>query len=211
MDLIAKPLEIIDAPDAKPLVYKGGTIEFDKVSFHYDRKDGILDNLSLEIRAGEKIGIVGHSGSGKTTLVSLLPRFFDPLSGVIRFDGQDIAKVTQDSLRAQFSLVQQDVQLFHRSVSENIAYGMNNVDPGDIIRAAKRAGAHDFIETLEDNNGRKGYDARWGSVALNSPAGSVSVIVMARAILRNVPVLILDEATSQLDSAIETGNPDQPA
>ena len=203
MDLIAQPHSIKDAEGAKPLVYNGGEIEFENVSFHYDKLDGILDNLSLSIKPGEKVGIVGPSGAGKTTLLYLLMRFFDPENGKIKIDGQDISTVTQESLRSLFSFVQQDVQLFHKSVFENIAYGNEAAAKEDVEQAARLANAHEFILSLEDAKGRTGYDAQVGERGVKLSGGQRQRIAIARAFFRDAPILILDEATSQLDSGIE--------
>ncbi len=203
MDLVAKPHQIKDNPDAPSFEFKGGTIEFQNVSFHYDKVDGILDNLNLKIEPGEKIGIVGPSGAGKTTLLHLLMRFYDPESGAVVIDDQNISKVKQDSLRSNFSFVQQDVQLFHRSVFENIAQGRMDAKHQDVIKAAKLANAHEFIMSLEDNKGNKGYDVQVGERGVKLSGGQRQRIAIARALYRDAPILVLDEATSQLDSGIE--------
>ncbi|MEM7290124.1 MAG: ABC transporter ATP-binding protein, partial [Pseudomonadota bacterium] len=203
MELVARPHGLANQPGATPLDFKNGEIEFREVSFHYDKAEGVLDAISLKVKGGEKIGIVGSSGSGKTTLVHLMMRFFDPEKGSILFDGQDIASVTQESLRSHFSLVQQDVQLFHQSVSENIAYGDLEGDAARIEMAAKQADAHDFIVELRDKNGRIGYDAKVGERGVKLSGGQRQRIAIARAIYRDAPVMVFDEATSQLDSLTE--------
>ncbi|MCB1462547.1 MAG: ABC transporter ATP-binding protein [Nitratireductor sp.] len=203
MELVARPLEMTDAPDAMPLAFKQGRIEFSHVEFGYGREETVIRDLSLAVEPGERVGLVGPSGAGKSTLVHLLLRFFDVESGRILFDGQDIAKVTQDSLRAQFSMVQQDTGLFHRSVRDNIAHGRAGASVEEIVAAAKKAHAHGFIETLEDARGRRGYDALVGERGIKLSGGQRQRIAIARVFLRNAPVLILDEATSQLDSEIE--------
>ena len=203
MQLVAQPHEIQDTPSAHRFEFKGGAIDYENVSFHYDKMDGIIDGLNLKVMPGEKIGIVGPSGAGKTTLLHLLMRFYDPEKGRVLIDGQDIAKVKQNSLRSQFSFVQQDVQLFHRSVFENIAQGKMNADRSDVIKAARLANAHDFIMQLEDNKGNRGYDVQVGERGVKLSGGQRQRIAIARALFRNAPILVLDEATSQLDSGIE--------
>ncbi|MCG6858764.1 MAG: ABC transporter ATP-binding protein/permease [Salaquimonas sp.] len=203
METVAQPLEMTDAPNARPLQFREGRIEFDHVAFGYGREDHVIRGLSLTVRPGERVGLVGPSGAGKSTLVNLLLRFYDLEDGQISFDGQDISKVTQESLRAQFSMVQQDTGLFHRSVRDNIAHGRANASFAEIVTAAKKAHAHGFIETLEDVRGRKGYEARVGERGVKLSGGQRQRIAIARVFLRNAPILILDEATSQLDSEIE--------
>ena len=203
METIAQPILLRDAPDANPLELKEGRIEIDAVSFDYGTGENIIRDLTLTVKPGEKLGLVGPSGAGKSTLVSLILRFYDPQAGVIRFDGQDISQVTQDSLRAQFSIVQQDTALFHRSVRENIAYGKAGADPDEVISAARRAHAHAFIRTLVDARGRKGYEARVGERGVKLSGGQRQRIAIARVFLKDAPILILDEATSQLDSEVE--------
>jgi ATP-binding cassette subfamily B multidrug efflux pump len=163
----------------------------------------VISGVSLEVKSGEKIGIVGSSGCGKTTLMHLAMRFFDPSSGSIKIDGQDLRDVTQASLRRNFSFVQQDVQLFNRSVLENIALEDPNANMDDVIAAAKMADAHAFIETLSDAKGNAGYDARVGERGVKLSGGQRQRIAIARAIYRDAPILILDEATSQLDTETE--------
>lgn len=203
MGLVAKPYEIHDVQDAQEFHFKGGAVEFKDVSFHYDKADGVIDGLNLSVKPGERIGIVGPSGAGKTTLLHLLMRFYDPEHGAISIDGQDISKVQQDTLRAHFSFVQQDVQLFHRSVFENIALGSARASMEDVMLAAKLADAHDFILGLEDGKGNKGYDVQVGERGVKLSGGQRQRIAIARALYRNAPVLVLDEATSQLDSGVE--------
>ena len=203
MQLVAQSHEIQDVPDAKPFRFKGGMIEFKDVSFHYDKVDGIIDGLNLKVMPGEKIGVVGPSGAGKTTLLHLLMRFYDPERGCVLIDDQDIAKVQQSSLRSNFSFVQQDVQLFHRSVFENIAQGKMNAMHDEVIKAAKLADAHDFIMQLEDGKGNKGYDVQVGERGVKLSGGQRQRIAIARALFRDAPILVLDEATSQLDSGVE--------
>jgi ATP-binding cassette subfamily B multidrug efflux pump len=164
---------------------------------------GGLEDVSLEIKAGESLGLVGASGAGKSTLIKLLLRFYDVESGAIYFDGQNISEVTQDSLRAQIGVVQQDSSLLHRSVRDNILYGKPAATEQDMIEAAKKAEAHDFILQLEDLEGRKGYDAQVGERGVKLSGGQRQRVALARVIIKNAPVLVLDEATSALDSAVE--------
>ena len=203
METIAHPIGLVDAPGAKPLAFRDGLIEIDGISHHYGRGSGGLQNLSLMIRPGEKIGIVGRSGAGKSTLVKLMLRFYDTESGRIAIDGQDIARVTQDSLRAHIGMVSQDSSLLHRSVRDNILYGRPEASEDQMIAAAKQAEAHEFILTLEDPQGRTGYDAHVGERGVKLSGGQRQRVTLARVILKDAPILILDEATSALDSEAE--------
>jgi ATP-binding cassette, subfamily B, multidrug efflux pump len=203
METITHPITLVDAPDAKPLKMQDGLIQIDRISHHYGRGSGGLQDLSLTIQPGEKIGVVGRSGAGKSTLVKLLLRFYDTESGRILIDGQDIATVTQDSLRAQIGMVQQDSSLLHRSVRENLLYGRPGATEDDMLKAAQQAEAHDFILTLEDPQGRKGYDAHVGERGVKLSGGQRQRVALARVILKDAPILILDEATSALDSEAE--------
>lgn len=203
METIAHPIGLVDAPGAKPLAFRDGLIEIDGISHHYGRGSGGLQNLSLTIRPGEKIGIVGRSGAGKSTLVKLMLRFYDTESGRIAIDGQDIAQVTQDSLRAHIGMVSQDSSLLHRSVRDNILYGRPEASEDQVIAAAKQAEAHEFILTLEDPQGRTGYDAHVGERGVKLSGGQRQRVTLARVILKDAPILILDEATSALDSEAE--------
>ena len=203
METIAHPIGLVDAPGAKPLAFCDGLIEIDGISHHYGRGSGGLQNLSLTIRPGEKIGIVGRSGAGKSTLVKLMLRFYDTESGRIAIDGQDIARVTQDSLRAHIGMVSQDSSLLHRSVRDNILYGRPEASEDQVIAAAKQAEAHAFILTLEDPQGRTGYDAHVGERGVKLSGGQRQRVTLARVILKDAPILILDEATSALDSEAE--------
>lgn len=203
METIAQPISLLDHPQAKPLQLTEGRIEIDQLSHHYGRGAGGLDKISLTINPGEKIGLVGRSGAGKSTLVKLLLRFYDAEGGAIRIDGQDIAKVTQDSLRARIGMVQQDSALLHRSVRDNILYGRPEATESEMIEAAHRAEAHDFILDLEDPQGRTGYDAHVGERGVKLSGGQRQRITLARVILKDAPILLLDEATSALDSEVE--------
>ena len=203
METIAQPIDLVDAPDAKPLALTEGRIELQGLSHHYGRGKGGLDRISLTVHPGEKIGLVGRSGAGKTTLVKLLLRFYDAEGGRILIDGQDVSRVTQDSLRSVIGMVQQDSALLHRSVRDNILYARPDASEDDMIRAAKQAQAHDFILALEDPQGRKGYDAHVGERGVKLSGGQRQRVTLARAILKDAPILLLDEATSALDSEVE--------
>ena len=203
METIAQPITLVDRPGAKPLHFRDGKIDIEGVSHHYGRGSGGLQNLSLSIRPGEKVGVVGRSGAGKSTLVKLMLRFYDCEEGRILIDGQDIAHVTQNSLRSQIGMVQQDSSLLHRSVRDNILYGRPDATEEEMIAAARRADAHDFILTLEDPQGRRGYDAHVGERGVKLSGGQRQRVALARVILKDAPILILDEATSALDSEAE--------
>lgn len=203
MNSIARPQLVTDVPDAPALhVAKGGII-YDHVGFHYGKGEGVLDDLALTIRPGEKIGLVGRSGAGKSTLVNLLLRFYDVEAGRILIDGQDISKVTQDSLRANIAMVTQDTSLLHRSVRDNILYGRPDATEEMMLKAVAQAEAGDFIQSLSDPHGRKGFDAHVGERGVKLSGGQRQRIAIARVILKNAPILILDEATSALDSEVE--------
>ena len=203
MMTIAQPITLTDKPDAKTLTVPRGEIVFDNVRFGYGRQTGVIEGLSLTVKPGEKIGLIGRSGAGKSTLVNLLLRFFDLESGRILIDGTDIAAVTQESLRAQISMVTQDTSLLHRSISDNIRYGRPGATQAEIIKAAKLAHAHEFILSLEDWKQRTGYDAHVGERGVKLSGGQRQRVAIARVILKNAPILVLDEATSALDSEVE--------
>jgi ATP-binding cassette subfamily B multidrug efflux pump len=203
MITIAQPLRLIDSAGAQPLVVREGRIAFEDVRFGYGRETGVLEGFSLAVRPGEKIGLVGRSGAGKSTVVNLLLRFFDLEGGRISIDGKDIAGVTQESLRAQISVVTQDTSLLHRSIRENIRYGRPDASEAEVVEAARLAHADEFIPQLEDWRGNHGYDAHVGERGVKLSGGQRQRIAIARVILRNAPILVLDEATSALDSEIE--------
>lgn len=203
METIAQPIELTDSHNAKPLQLTEGTIEIKQLSHHYGRSSGGLDQIDLTIRRGEKIGLIGRSGAGKSTLVKLLLRFYDPESGQILIDGQDVTAVRQDSLRLSIGMVQQESSLLHRSVRDNILYGRADATEEDMIAAAKQAQAHEFILDLEDPEGRTGYDAQVGERGVKLSGGQRQRVTLARVILKDAPILLLDEATSALDSEVE--------
>jgi ATP-binding cassette subfamily B multidrug efflux pump len=208
IETISRDRKIVDIPDAQPLIVRDGVIRYESIHFNYgkvrtDIDSGVIDGLSLTIEAGEKIGVVGRSGSGKSTLVSLLLRFYDIEGGRILIDDQDISQVRQDSLRSQIGMVTQDTSLLHRSVVDNIRYGRTDCAIDDVIVAAKKAHAHEFIIGLEDSSGRKGYQAHVGERGVKLSGGQRQRVAIARVLLKNAPFLILDEATSALDSEIE--------
>jgi ATP-binding cassette subfamily B multidrug efflux pump len=194
---------VSDAPGAKPLPPVKGDIKFENVSFHYGKTGGVINDLNLHIRPGEKIGLVGRSGAGKSTLVNLLLRFYDRADGRVLIDGHDIAQVTQDSLRANIGVVTQDTSLLHRSVRDNILYGRPDATEAMMREAADLAEASDFIQGLSDAKGRKGFDAHVGERGVKLSGGQRQRIAIARVLLKNAPILVLDEATSALDSEVE--------
>ena len=200
---ISKKPKVIDIPDAKDLAIKGGRIDFKKVKFNYGKVGGLFEELSLSIKSGEKVGLVGRSGAGKSSIVNLLLRFYDVDSGEILIDGQNISKVSQESLRSQIGVVTQETALLHRSIFENIAYGNPNTSNEHIFEAAKKAEAYDFIQELEDGDGRKNFSAFVGERGVRLSGGQRQRIAIARVLLKNAPILILDEATSALDSEVE--------
>jgi ATP-binding cassette subfamily B multidrug efflux pump len=203
METIAQPIAMTDRPGACPLEFRQGRIEIQGLAHHYGRGFGGLAKVDLTVQPGEKIGVVGRSGSGKSTLVKLLLRFYDAEGGRILIDGQDIADVTQDSLRQNIGMVQQESSLLHRSVRDNILYGRPGADEVAMIEAAKQAEAHDFIIDLTDPAGRSGYDSQVGERGVKLSGGQRQRVALARVILKNAPILVLDEATSALDSEVE--------
>tara|TARA_B100001245_G_C22882937_1_gene424722 strand:- start:154 stop:2013 length:1860 start_codon:yes stop_codon:yes gene_type:complete len=204
MSMMTKPHDVNDIPDSEQLVIQQGRIVFEDIDFHYGKKSSsVIEKLSLTIRPGEKIGVVGKSGAGKTTLMNLLLRFYDLESGRIFIDGQDISEVTQDSLRSTIGVVTQDTSLLHRSIRENIAYSAPKASDAEVIEAAKNANAWEFIQELEDSNGRRGLGAHVGERGVKLSGGQRQRIAIARVFLKNAPILVLDEATSALDSGVE--------
>ena len=200
---LARSRTVLDRADAKPLVVTRGELRFDGVGFAYGGARQVLEGFDLTVRPGEKIGLVGRSGAGKSTVVNLLLRLYDVESGRILIDGQDIAGVTQESLRRQIGMVTQDTSLLHRSVRENIVYGRPDASEAQMRRAAERAEAADFIVDLVDPKGRKGYDAHVGERGVKLSGGQRQRIAIARVMLKDAPILLLDEATSALDSEVE--------
>ena len=202
-EMLSKAYAVTDRPDAATLAVSDGRVRFDGITFHYGKEGGVIDNLDLEIPPGQKVGIVGRSGAGKTTLVNLLLRLHDLEGGRILIDDQDIADVTQESLRAQIGVVTQDTALMHRSVGDNIAYGRPDSTPEQIASAAKNARADAFIDDLGDQQGRTGLEAHVGERGVKLSGGQRQRIAIARVFLKNAPILVLDEATSALDSEVE--------
>ena len=196
--------ELTDPPDAQRLKVRSGKIDFDQIHFAYGRDVGGVDNISLLIAGGEKVGVVGASGAGKSTLVSLLLRLYDTEKGAVRIDGQDLREVTQESLRHQIGMVTQETALFNRSARDNILYGRATASEAELVDAAKQAEAHNFILQLQDHEGRRGYEAHLGEQGVKLSGGQRQRIALARAILKDAPILVLDEATSALDSEVES-------
>ncbi|MBK9217018.1 MAG: ABC transporter ATP-binding protein [Uliginosibacterium sp.] len=203
MNTLSRQYAITDQQGAKPLKVTQGEIMFDQLTFAYSGKSPVIEDFRLRIRPGEKIGLVGRSGAGKSTLVNLLLRFYDINAGRILIDGQDIATVTQESLRAQIGMVTQDTSLLHRSVRENVLYGRPDASEADMISAVRRAEAEEFIAQLTDPSGRRGYDAHVGERGVKLSGGQRQRIAIARVMLKDAPILLLDEATSALDSEVE--------
>ncbi|MBY6090550.1 ABC transporter ATP-binding protein/permease [Maritimibacter alkaliphilus] len=203
MNTLARAVRLEDEPEAKRLQVTEGRVTLDDVNFAYGRQKGGVRGISLDIAPGEKVGIVGASGAGKSTLVALLLRLYDPEQGRILIDGQDIREVTQDSLRQAIGMVTQETAMFNRSARENILYGRPDASDDDLVAAARKAEADDFIRDLVDHTGREGYEARLGERGVKLSGGQRQRIALARAILKDAPILILDEATSALDSEVE--------
>ena len=203
MGILSRPQTVVDRPQAVPLQVPRGEVVFERVNFAYGNGRRVVQDLSLHIRPGEKIGLVGRSGAGKSTLVNLLLRFYDLSGGRILIDGQDISGVTQESLRAQIGMVTQDTSLLHRSVRENLVYGRPDATEEQMRRAAERAEATEFIGHLVDPKGRQGFDAHVGERGVKLSGGQRQRIAIARVMLKDAPILLLDEATSALDSEVE--------
>ncbi|MFA7681317.1 MAG: ATP-binding cassette domain-containing protein, partial [Pigmentiphaga sp.] len=200
---LSRSAKVQDAPDASVLEVTRGEVAFDQISFNYNGERQVMEGLSLTVKPGEKIGLVGRSGAGKSTLINLLLRFYDLDSGAIRIDGQNIAHVTQDSLRSAIGMVTQDTSLLHRSIRDNIAYGRPDATDEEIFAAARHAQADDFIQQLTDRQGRSGFDTLVGERGVKLSGGQRQRIAIARVMLKNAPILLLDEATSALDSEVE--------
>ena len=203
MGTLSKPQTILDKPKARALEVKHGDIRFEHLDFSYEAGKPLLNGFNLHIKAGEKVGLIGRSGAGKSTIVNLLLRFYEPQSGDILIDGQNINDITQESLRAQIGLVTQDTSLLHRSVRDNILYGRPDAGDEEMFQAAERAEAADFIPNLSDAKGRRGYDAHVGERGVKLSGGQRQRIAIARVMLKDAPILLLDEATSALDSEVE--------
>jgi len=203
MGILAQSHEVVNTQTAEPLIRARGHIKFEHMRFHYGKAAGVIEDLSLEILPGQKIGLVGRSGAGKTTLTNVLLRFYNLESGRILIDDIDIAGVTQDTLRAQIGVVTQDTSLLHRSIRENVAYGRPQASEEEIIQAVRRANAWEFIDGLHDQQGRRGLDAHVGERGVKLSGGQRQRIAIARVFLKDAPILVLDEATSALDSEVE--------
>ncbi|SFP04493.1 ATP-binding cassette, subfamily B, multidrug efflux pump [Enterovibrio norvegicus DSM 15893] len=203
MTTLSNPVEVSDKDNAAALNVPKGEISFDNVRFHYGEGKGVIEKLNLNIKPGEKVGLVGRSGAGKSTLVNLLMRFHDVEGGMIRIDGQNISEVTQDSLRANIGMVTQDTSLLHRSIRDNILYGNPDAGEDAMHEASRRAQAHDFIETLSDPHGNTGYDSQVGERGVKLSGGQRQRVAISRVLLKDAPILLLDEATSALDSEVE--------
>lgn len=208
INTLSKPVHVTDAPQAKDIQVNGGGISFKNINFSYpgpeNKQINVFKGLNIEIKPGEKVGLVGRSGAGKSTLVNLLLRFYDVQNGQIMIDGQDISQITQESLRSHISMVTQDTSLLHRSVRENILYGRLDASEADMLRAARQAESHEFIQNLSDLHGQTGYDAQVGERGVKLSGGQRQRIAIARVMLKDAPILILDEATSALDSEVES-------
>jgi ATP-binding cassette subfamily B protein len=203
MKTLTPPHKLTDAANAKPLMVSDAQVTFENVSFGYGGETGGVNAINLTIKAGEKLGIVGASGAGKSTLVALLLRLYDPEKGRVLIDGQDLKSVGQDSLRQAIGMVTQETAMFNRSARDNIVYGRNDASHDMLVAAAEKAEAHGFIGDLRDHTGRVGYDAHLGERGVKLSGGQRQRIALARAMLKDAPILVLDEATSALDSEVE--------
>lgn len=203
INTISRERDVVDAPGARPLAVPSGEIRFDRIGFHYGKETGVIEDLSLTMAPGEKIGLIGRSGAGKSTLVNLLLRFYDLEKGQILIDGQDISGVRQDDIRANVGVVTQDTSLLHRSIFENVAYGKPDVTRQDVQAALEKAHAWEFVQGLTDLNGRSGLDAHVGERGVKLSGGQRQRVAIARVLLKDAPILVLDEATSALDSEVE--------
>ena len=203
MKTIVQPRQVLDQAQAKPLQVSQGAVQFDNIHFHYGKRNGVIAGLSLTVAPGEKIGLVGPSGAGKSTLVNLLLRLYDLESGRILIDGQNIAEVAQESLRAQIGMVTQDTSLLHRSIRDNLLYGKPEASEAQLLEAVRKARADSFIPLLDDGMGGHGFDAQIGERGVKLSGGQRQRIAIARVLLKDAPILVLDEATSALDSEIE--------
>ena len=203
INTLSVPSTVVDSDEATTLDVTDGKIHFDNIGFEYNSEETVFDRLNLVIPAGQKVGIVGRSGAGKSSLVSLLLRFYDIQCGTISIDGQDISQVKQESLRSNIAMVIQDNSLLHRSVRENIMFGKPEATEEQMVNAATKAQAHQFILNLRDSEGRRGYDAHVGERGITLSGGQRQRIAIARVLLKDAPILVLDEATSALDSEVE--------
>ena len=203
INTISRERDVVDAPGARPLAVPSGEIRFDRIGFHYGKETGVIEDLSLTMAPGEKIGLIGRSGAGKSTLVNLLLRFYDLEKGRILIDGQDISGVRQDDIRANVGVVTQDTSLLHRSIFENVAYGKPDVTRQDVQAALEKAHAWEFVQGLTDLNSRSGLDAHVGERGVKLSGGQRQRVAIARVLLKDAPILVLDEATSALDSEVE--------
>jgi ATP-binding cassette subfamily B multidrug efflux pump len=200
---LAQERTVVDRDDAKPLVVTKGEVRFDDIHFHYGKAGGVISGLDLIVRAGEKIGLVGPSGAGKSTLMNVMLRLYDLEEGHIFIDGQDIAKVAQESLRSNIGVVTQDTSLLHRSIRDNLLYGRPDATEAEMFEAVRKARADEFVPLLSDGEGRTGYDAHAGERGVKLSGGQRQRIAIARVLLKDAPILVLDEATSALDSEAE--------
>ncbi|RYZ69298.1 MAG: ABC transporter ATP-binding protein, partial [Lysobacteraceae bacterium] len=203
METVARPNAVMDAPGAGELQVSRGAVRFEDIHFHYGKQGGVIAGLDLQVLPGEKIGLIGPSGAGKSTLVNVLLRLYDLESGRILIDGQDIAGVSQESLRRQIGVVTQDTSLLHRSIRDNLRYGRPDASEEEVLAAVRSARAEGFIAGLVDAEGRRGYEAQVGERGVKLSGGQRQRIAIARVLLKDAPILVLDEATSALDSEVE--------